>query len=112
MSENKQLDKPSEQIPSRQSERARTVVVPRVQSMRDYILKHHKRMILSALNDWVKILVSPELLLNNEAVLQLNVNNCIFSDMTFWRCDTDTLLVDVIVKANLSWNGEFGNTQL
>ena len=112
MSENKQQDKPSEQISSRQSERARTVVVPRVQSMQDYILKHHKRMILSALNDWVKILVSPEFLLNNEAVLQLNLHNCIFSDMTFWRCDTYTLLVDVIVKVNLSWNGEFGNIQL
>lgn len=112
MSENKQQDHPSEQIPSRQSERARTVVVPRVQSMRDYILKHHKRMILSALNDWVKIQVNPKFLLNNKVVLQLNVHNCIFSDMTFWRCDTYTLLVDVIVKADLSWNGEFGDTQL
>lgn len=112
MAKNEQQDHPSEQIPSRQSERARTVVVPRVQSMRDYILKHHKRMILSALNDWVKIQVSPKFLLNNKVVLQLNVHNCIFSDMTFWRCDTYTLLVDVIVKTNLSWNGEFGDTQL
>ena len=38
--ENSRLDRTQE----------KTVVVPRIQSMKNYILKHHKRMILSELN--------------------------------------------------------------
>lgn len=33
---------------------SRTVLVPRVQSMQEYILKHHKRMVLSALNQQIR----------------------------------------------------------
>lgn len=31
-------------------QKKKTVIVPRVQSMQDYILKHHKRMILDEIN--------------------------------------------------------------
>lgn len=67
MSENKQQDKPSEQISSRQSERARTVVVPRVQSMQDYILKHHRKLDMIARSiseerDWPRFRVRTRLI--------------------------------------------------
>lgn len=90
----------------------RTVVVPRVQSMQDYILKHHKRRVLSALNDWLKGVMSPEILRENKNLIQLSIHNTVFSGMSFWRCETYTLLVDVVVKLDLTRNGVCGSIQL
>lgn len=100
-----------EHISNAQPEKAKTVIVPRVQSMQEYILKHYKRMILSALNTWINSSKRPPTPLGNESVVHLNMHNTVFAGMSFWRYDMYTLLADVIVKADLSWDGECGKPQ-
>ena len=75
---------------------AKTVLVPLIQSMKDYILKHHKRMILSALNESFQngMLRVPQ----GFSFATLNSANTAFDDMNFWRVNARTLLVDVTVR--------------
>lgn len=78
----------------------RTVVVPRVQSMQEYILRHHKRMILRALNDWLGDLPRPDAPAA-EAAFRVSAENCAFAGMSFWRWDAHTLLAEVTVSIRL-----------
>lgn len=81
---------------------AKTVVVPQVESMRHYILKHHKRRILTALNAWLVEMMRPIRVEQGDKAYQLDTKNCTFAGMSFWRIDTYTLLADVVVKVRLS----------
>ena len=85
---------------------SRTVLVPRVQSMQEYILKHHKRMVLSALNQQIRSGMLSSLSISCPESFVLKASNCTFDDMAFWRYDAHTLLADVIVHASISAAGE------
>ncbi len=82
--------------PVRNRASAKPVLVPRIQSMQTYILKHHKRMILNELNRQIKNGLLKDYL---KEPVTLRVANCFFADMSFWRYNTYTLLVDVEVNA-------------
>ena len=90
-------------IPERRN--TKTVLVPLIQSMKDYILKHHKRMILTALNEAFRTgaLIVPQ----GYSLSTLNSANTVFDDMNFWRVNERTLLVDVAVRTRaFSGNAE------
>ena len=101
-----------EHISNAQPEKTKTVIVPRVQSMQGYILKHHKRMILSALNDWMNSTewrIDP---LDNESAICLDAHNTVFTGISFWRYDMYTLLADVTIKVDLTRNGKNNSIHL
>lgn len=83
----------------------KTVVVPRIQSMKNYILKHHKRMILSELNRQIDGGTLQEIQATAKGCVTLNAQNCTFPDMNFWRYDTYTLLAEVLVCVNIEIDG-------
>lgn len=82
--------------------RTKTVTVPRVQSMQDYILKHHKRLILSEINRQIAGGTLKEIAEECGGTATLRAGDCHFGDMSFWRRDTYTLLVDVVISAYVS----------
>ena len=84
--------------------RTKTVTVPRVQSMQDYILKHHKRLILSEINRQIAGGTLKEIAEECGGTATLRAGDCHFGEMSFWRRDTYTLLVDVVISAYVSRN--------
>lgn len=84
---------------------SRTVLVPRVQSMQEFILKHHKRMVLSELNRQIHSGSLRNLFGDCPESVSLKASNCAFDDMAFWRYNARTLLVDVVVHASVSAAG-------
>lgn len=82
----------------------KTVTVPRVQSMQDYILKHHKRLILGEINRQIAGGTLKEITEECGGAVILCAGDCHFGDMSFWRHDTYTLLVDVVISAYVSGN--------
>ncbi len=85
---------------------AKTIVVPKIQSMQRYILKHHKRLIVEELNRQL----TEGTLLSNQILQSLpkpiRLMDCSFGEMTFWRIDSRTLLVDVSICVNSNVNEE------
>lgn len=81
---------------------AKTVLVPRVQSMQDYVLKRYKRQILSELNIQLRGGALKELLDFHPALSTIRQSDCSFGEMTFWRFNTHTLLVDVNVTLHFT----------
>ena len=79
-----------------------TVQVPRVQSMQEYILKHHKCRVLSELNRRIRSRLLNGLSTDCPESVKLKASNCTFDDMAFWRYNAHTLLTDVIVHASVS----------
>ena len=75
----------------------KTVPVPQIQSMKAYILKHHRQMIFDALNESIRAgaLEMPADVDGGEIVL--SAANCTFGAMNFWRYDKYTALAEVIV---------------
>ena len=84
--------------------RTKTVTVPRVQSMQEYILKHHKRLILGEINRQITGGTLKEIAEECEGAATLRAGDCHFGEMSFWRHDTYTLLVDVVISAYVSVN--------
>lgn len=84
--------------------RTKTVTVPRVQSMQDYILKHHKRLILSEINRQIAGGTLKGITEECGGAVILRAGDCHFGDMSFWRHDTYTLLVVVVISAYVSGN--------
>lgn len=82
--------------------KAKTVTVPRVQSMQDYILKHHKRLILGEINRQIADGTLKGIAEECGNAVILRAGDCHFGDMSFWRHVTYTLLVDVIISAYVS----------
>lgn len=79
--------------------RTKTVTVPRVQSMQEYILKHHKRLILGEINRQIAGGTLKEIADKCGGTVTLRAGDCHFGEMSFWRRDTHTLLVDVVISA-------------
>lgn len=95
-------DEPQEigDIPTRKT--TKTVLVPQIQSMKEYILKHHKKMIYLSLN---RSITSGELEISDESGNSkptLSASNCTISEMNFWRHGKYTVLADVIVIPELA----------
>ena len=61
---------------------SRTVLVPRVQSMQEYILKHHKCMVLSALNQQIRSGMLSSLSISCPESFVLKASNCTFDDIS------------------------------
>jgi len=94
-------DEPQEvgSVPARKT--TKTVLVPQIQSMKDYILKHHKRMLLRALNECIET-GDLELPADVDGVQPtLSSANCTFGEMNFWRYDKHTALAEIIVKPEI-----------
>lgn len=81
------------------SRRTKTMTVPRIQSMQDYILKHHKRLVLGEINRQIAGGTLKEIAEECGCDVMLRAGDCHFGDMSFWRHDTYTLLVDVVISA-------------
>ena len=80
----------------------KTVTVPRIQSMQDYILKHHKQLILGEINQQIAGGTLKEIAEECDSAVTLRAGDCHFGEMSFWRRDTYTLLVDVVISASTS----------
>lgn len=100
------IDEIDEDILLSSSLSSRSVLVPRIQSMQEYILKHHKRMVLSELNRQIRSGLLNGLSIDCPEFVFLKASNCTFDDMAFWRYNAHTLLVDVIVHVAVSVAGE------
>lgn len=79
------------------SDRKKVVTVPRIQSMKDYILKHYKRLILSEINRQIDQGTLRSIQEACAEPVKINVSNCTFREITFWRCDTHQLLAEVAI---------------
>lgn len=82
------------------------VIVPQVQSMQDYILKHHKEKIIDELNRQIDGGLLNEIKEAVGAAFILKSGDCSFGEMSFWRYDTYTLLVDVAISAHVPFAEE------
>lgn len=89
-----EFDEP-EFLPSRHT--AKTVIVPRVQSMQDYILKHYKRMVLAELNNQLRGGTLKEIYEAHPELTTIRQSDCSFGEMAFWRYNPYTLLADVSI---------------
>ncbi|MBQ8617529.1 MAG: helix-turn-helix transcriptional regulator, partial [Clostridia bacterium] len=86
--------------------KTKTVTVPRIQSMQDYILKHHKRMILGEINRQIAGGTLREIEETRGSEVTLRSGDCRFGEMIFWRHDTCTLLADISISAYVSMPNE------
>lgn len=94
-------DEPQEVGDVRAKKNTKTVLVPQIQSMTDYILKHHKRMIFQTLNKEIQVgtLKLPDDV--DAGQVHLSAANCSLGEMNFWRYDKYTALADIIVKPEI-----------
>ena len=74
---------------------SRTVLVPRVQSMQEYILKHHKHMVLSALNQQIRSGMLSSLSISCPESFVLKASNCTFDDISLRLEDIAKVTVGV-----------------
>ena len=90
-------DEPHEVTGVRAKKTTKTVLVPQIQSMKEYILKHCKRIIFRALNQSIQsgCLDLPFDL--DGGSLTLSAANCSVGDMNFWRYDKYNALADIVV---------------
>lgn len=94
-------DEPNDAGGIRAERNTNTVPVPQIQSMKEYILKHHKRLIFETLNRSIRTGdIDLPADADNGKVL-LSSSNCTIGEMNFWRYDKYTALADVIVKPEI-----------
>lgn len=94
-------DEPNDAGGIRAERNKNTVLVPQIQSMKEYILKHHKRLIFETLNRSIRTgAIDLPADADNGKVL-LSASNCTIGEMNFWRYDKYTALADVIVKPEI-----------
>ena len=89
-----------------------TVLVPQIQSMKDYILKHCKRLIFRSLNQSVR---EGTLDLPNDmdwGPVTLSAANCTIGEMSFWRYDKYTALADIVVQPEICTEDSFASCPL
>lgn len=105
-------DEPQDENSIRPIKTTKTVLVPQIQSMKDYILRHHKRMILGTLNRNIRegMLRLPMALAETNTVL--TSASCSFRDMNFWRVDKYTALADVIIDVDVFGDDEIRTISL
>lgn len=94
-------DEPQEVGDVRAIKNTKTVLVPQIQSMKDYILKHHKRLIFQTINKAITAgtIELPFDVDGGQATL--SAANCTIGEMSFWRYDKYTVLADIIVKPEI-----------
>lgn len=94
-------DEPHEVTSVRAKKTTKTVLVPQIQSMKEYILKHCKRIIFRALNQSIQSggLDLPFDL--DGGALTLSAANCSIGDMSFWRYDKYNALADIVVMPEI-----------
>lgn len=105
-------DEPADTGSIRPEKNIKTVLVPQIQSMKDYILKHHKRLILQTIN---KAISAGTLELPadvDSGKVTLSAANCTIGEMSFWRFDKYTALADIIVKPEIFTGEGFANCPL
>ena len=90
----------------------KTVLVPQIQSMKDYILKHCKRLIFRALNQGIQDGVLDLPLDMDWGKVTLSAANCTIGEMSFWRYDKYTALADVIVQPEICTEDSFASCPL
>lgn len=80
--------------------------VSRVRSMREYILRRHRRMLLDELNRQLEAgVLWGEPSGQKAGGRGLKLSDWSFGEMSFWRYDRDTLLVDVTVSVSVQGAG-------
>ena len=94
-------DEPHEATSVRAKKNTKTVLVPQIQSMKEYILKHCKRIIFRALNQSIQSggLDLPFDL--DGGALTLSAANCSIGNMSFWRYDKYNALADIVVMPEI-----------
>jgi len=90
----------------------KTVLVPQIQSMKDYILKHHKRMIFHVLNQNIQTGQLDIPLTTNGTQPILTNANCAFGEISFWRYDKYTAIADIIINPLYATNDGLSNCPL
>lgn len=84
------------------SVRNKAIIVPRVQSMQEYILKHHKKMILREINRQLAGGTLAEIAAMVGKKVVLRSTDCSFGEMCFWRHSSHQLLADVAICVYIS----------
>ena len=105
-------DEPQDESSIRPIKTTKTVLVPQIQSMKDYILRHHKRMILGALNRNIREGALRFPMQDTDTRTILTSAGCSFGDMNFWRVDKYTALADVIVDVDVFGDDEINTISL
>ena len=105
-------DEPQDESSIRPIKTTKTVLVPQIQSMKDYILRHHKRMILGTLNRNIREGMLRLPMAHAETNTVLTSASCSFRDMNFWRVDKYTALADVIVDVDVFGDDEISTMSL
>lgn len=105
-------DEPTDVGSIRAERNTKTVLVPQIQSMKEYILKHHKRLIFQTIN---KAIAAGTIELPTDVdsgKVTLSVANCTIGEMNFWRYDKYTALADIIVKPEIFTGEGFASCPL
>lgn len=90
------------EVEATQSTKRKSLIVPKVQSMQEYILKHHKRLILAEINRQLLGGTLHKIAEQLNSNMRLSSSNCEFREMCFWRYNTYTLLVDVHIDIHMA----------
>ena len=105
-------DEPHEVDAVHARKNTKTVLVPQIQSMKDYILKHCKRLIFRALNQGIQDGVLDLPLDMDWGKVTLSAANCTIGEMNFWRYDKYTALADVIIQPEICTEDSFASCPL
>ena len=105
-------DEPHEVTAVHACKNTKTVLVPQIQSMKDYILKHCKRLIYRTLNQAVKAGTLDLPCDIDWGQVTLSAANCTIGEMSFWRYDKYTALADVIVQPEICVGDSFASCPL
>ncbi|MDD6050714.1 MAG: hypothetical protein PUC00_05520 [Clostridiales bacterium] len=90
------------EVEATQSTKRKSLIVPKVQSMQEYILKHHKRLILAEINRQLSGGTLHKIAEQLNSNMRLSSSNCEFREMCFWRYNTYTLLADVHIDIHIA----------
>ena len=105
-------DEPHEVTAVHARKNTKTVLVPQIQSMKDYILKHCKKMIYRTLNQAVRDGMVDLPCDIDWGQVTISAANSTIGEMSFWRYDKFTALADVIVQPEICIGDSFASCPL